>query len=136
MKDPSGAYGVYSYLRTPDMARANFTDHSSISGERALVLVGNLVLDVSRTTTSRSLQPDLRRWSRRFGRTPRKDRCRRSGSTCPRRNMVERTDRYILGPQTLNQLFPGGIGRFGRISKRQRKRNSRTTTSTGRTRRC
>src|SRR5277367_6496135 len=47
MQDPSGAYGLYSFLRTPDMAGANLTDHSSMSSERALVLVGDLVLDIS-----------------------------------------------------------------------------------------
>jgi len=46
MGDPSGAYGLYSYLRTPELARANLTDHSSMSGERALLLAGNLVLDI------------------------------------------------------------------------------------------
>jgi hypothetical protein len=38
MKDPSGAYGLYSYLRSPDMLRADITDHSAMSRERALVL--------------------------------------------------------------------------------------------------
>src|SRR5579863_5690639 len=38
MKDPSAAYGLYSYLRTPDMARADFTEHSSIAHDRALAL--------------------------------------------------------------------------------------------------
>src|ERR1700728_3780002 len=47
MKDASGAYGLYSYLRRPDMRRANFTDHSSIDRDSALILVGNLILDVS-----------------------------------------------------------------------------------------
>src|SRR5271168_1545849 len=28
MKDASGAYGLYSYLRTPAMRRATFTEHS------------------------------------------------------------------------------------------------------------
>src|ERR1700690_3140890 len=42
MKDPSGAYGLYSYLRTPGMTRADFTDHSSISSTGALILAGNL----------------------------------------------------------------------------------------------
>ena len=46
MKDPSGAYGEYSYLRAPDMAQADFAEHSSASQNRALVLVGNLVVDI------------------------------------------------------------------------------------------
>src|SRR6185437_5203811 len=46
MKDPSGAYGEYSYLRTPDMATANFSNHSATKANQALVLVGNLVLQI------------------------------------------------------------------------------------------
>jgi hypothetical protein len=37
MTDPSGAYGWYSYLRSPDMPHADMTDHSAISRERAQV---------------------------------------------------------------------------------------------------
>ena len=47
MKDPSGAYGEYSFLRTPDMPRADLAEHSSMSRDRALALVGNFVLDVA-----------------------------------------------------------------------------------------
>jgi hypothetical protein len=46
MKDPTGAYGLYSYLRSGDMERADAAAHSSMSNERALVLVGNLVIEV------------------------------------------------------------------------------------------
>ena len=46
MKDPSGAYGAYSYLRAPDMSRPGPNEHSAVSADHALVLVGNLVLDI------------------------------------------------------------------------------------------
>src|SRR5580704_9337107 len=42
MKDPSGAYGEYSFLRAPDMPKADLAEHSSMSSERALALVGNV----------------------------------------------------------------------------------------------
>ena len=87
MKDPSGAFGMYSYLRSPDMPRADVTDHSAMSRERALVLDGNLVLDISGV--------DLQRWGKdlnalvlplvprpikgRFPRSP--SICRRKGSS-------------------------------------------------------
>src|SRR5579863_5695556 len=53
MKDPSGAYGEYSFLRTPDLAHADFTDHSSMSEQHALVLIGDVVLDVHGANLSR-----------------------------------------------------------------------------------
>jgi len=105
MKDPSGAYGEYSYLRTPDMPRAGFTDHSSMSRERALILIGNFVLDVrgaapaedtkdlnalvSAVTPRAHLGP-LPTLTERF----------------PGEGLNERTDHYILGPQTLNHFLP------------------------------
>jgi hypothetical protein len=46
MKDPSGAYGQYSYLRASDMPRADLAEHSAMSNVRALALVGNLVIEV------------------------------------------------------------------------------------------
>jgi len=109
MKDASGAYGLYSFLQQPGMRRANFTDHSSISADRALVLVGNLVLDlkgrnpaglsrqIDALVTALSSQAEL-------GALP------TIGSYLPGERRVEFSDRYVLGPQTLDQLFPGGIG--------------------------
>ena len=109
MKDPSGAYGLYSFLITPDLKAASYTEHSSVSAGRAVILVGNLVLDVEGSdlpkleTQIKSLVaavqphaqtgplPDL--WQH-----------------LPPRGFVERSNRYVLGPQTLNQLFPVALG--------------------------
>ena len=109
MKDPSGAYGLYSYLRTPDMARASFTEHSSLSSDRALVLVGNLVLDISGKDLPKS-EPQLRALVAAIEPKAREGLLPMIGQYLPQKNIIERTDRYVLGPQTLNQLFPGGIG--------------------------
>src|SRR5271170_871464 len=46
MKDPSGAYGLYSYLRSPDMERSGANEYSVMSRDEPLVLLGNLVLDI------------------------------------------------------------------------------------------
>jgi hypothetical protein len=109
MQDPSGAYGLYSYLRTPDMARANFTDHSSISSERALVLAGNLVLDIRGKALAKS-GPQLKALIAAIEPKARDGALPMLGQYLPQKNMVQITDRYILGPQTLNELFPGGLG--------------------------
>ena len=109
MKDPSGAYGLYTYLRAPGMTRADFTDHSSISRTRALILVGNLVLEIDgknlpeRAADLRTLVATVRPLVQE-GALP------TLWQYLPQRNLISQTDRYILGPQTLNQLFPGGLG--------------------------
>ena len=105
MKDPSGAYGLYSYLRATDMPHADFTEHSSMSREHALVLTGNLVLEVRGR--------DLQRYSSALKAlvaavTPHAE----SGllptlsERLPTKGFIDRTDKYVLGPETLYAIFP------------------------------
>jgi hypothetical protein len=109
MKDASGAYGFYSFLQQPEMRRANFTDHSAISSKGALILVGNLVLEVENPNAaalSRPIDALVKSFSAQaeVGSLP------ILGSYLPAERRVDFSDRYVLGPQTLDQLFPGGIG--------------------------
>src|SRR6202050_4670792 len=46
MKDPSGAYGLYSYMPPADLPHASISEHSAVGPLRALALDGNLLLDV------------------------------------------------------------------------------------------
>jgi hypothetical protein len=109
LKDASGAYGLYSFLRAPDMRRANFTDHSSISRTRALILDGNLVLDVWGNDLSK-LQPQLKALAASVASSAQDGSLPTLPMYLPDKDRVSSSDRYILGPQTLNQLFPVGIG--------------------------
>jgi len=108
-KDPSGAYGAYSFLRQPDMAKADLTEHSSASSGRALALAGDLVLDIhadniaGRKGQVKSLVSAVAQHAQ-DGLLP------SLWEHLPQDNIVPRSDRYILGPQTLNQLFPGNLG--------------------------
>src|SRR5246500_3043151 len=105
MKDPSGAYGLYSYLRTTDMPHANFTEHSSMSREHALVLIGNIVVEVTgkelpkNGAALKALVADVTPHSE-SGLLP------TIGDRIPTKGFIDRTDKYILGPSTLNQFFP------------------------------
>lgn len=109
MKDPSGAYGLYSFLRTPDMARADLTDHSSMSRERALALIGNLVLDVHGRDLTK-IRPDLKSLVASVAAHAQQGPLPTLWQHVPPKHMVESSDRYVLGPQTLNQLFPVALG--------------------------
>jgi hypothetical protein len=109
MSDPSGAYGLYSFFRTPDMARSNLTEHSSISSDRALVLVGDLVLDIHGADLPK-LEPQLKALVAAVEPKAHDGALPALGEYLPQKNMIEKTDRYVLGPQTLDQLFPGGLG--------------------------
>lgn len=108
-KDVSGAYGAYSFLRQPDMPKADLTEHSSASASRALALEGDLVLDIhadhiaDRDRQLKSLVSTVAQHAQ-DGLLP------SLWQHLPQDNIVPRSDRYILGPQTLDQLFPGGLG--------------------------
>jgi hypothetical protein len=109
MNDASGAYGEYSYLRMPDMAQADLAEHSAISNTRALVLEGNLVLDVRGSDLERfetglkALVAAIRPHAE-TGMLP------ALMTDLPAKNRIQRTDHYVLGPTTLNQLFPVAFG--------------------------
>jgi hypothetical protein len=109
MKDPSAGYGLYSYLRAPDMVRADFTEHSSMSSDRALVLAGNLVVDIEGPAVAK-LAPELKSLVAAVATHAQGGLFPTLWEHLPEKGMVDRTDRYILGPQALNQLFPGGLG--------------------------
>ena len=109
MKDASGAYGLYSYMQQPEMRRANFTDHSAISSDRALVLIGNFVLDLqihAPAAESRTVDALVAAISAKAetGALP------ILGSYLPMQHRVEYSDRYIEGPRALDRLFPENLG--------------------------
>jgi hypothetical protein len=109
MKDPSGAYGEYSYLRTPNMPQANLAEHSSMSRDRALVLSGNLVLDV-RGRDLPSLEPQLKSLAAAVSKHAEAGAGPTLWQYLPADDMVARSDHYILGPAALDQFFPVALG--------------------------
>jgi hypothetical protein len=109
MKDPSGAYGLYSFLRAPDMTPGDFTEHSSRSRDHALVLTGNLVLDVEAKDLTK-LDAQIKSLLGAVSAQAQQGPLPTLWQHLPQRGFIERSDRYVLGPQTLNQLFPGNLG--------------------------
>ena len=105
MKDPSGAYGEYSFLRTPDMIHADFTDHSSISDQRALILTGDVVLDVHGPNLSKH-ESDLKALVAAVAAHAHQGPLPTIWEHLPQTGLVERSDHYVLGPIALNQFFP------------------------------
>jgi hypothetical protein len=105
MKDPSGAYGMYSYLRSPDMGHSDPGGHSVMSQQRALFLVGNLVLDI-RGADLQKYGPDLNALVAAV--TPKAEQGPLPTLTehLPVKGFVDRSDKYILGPVALNEFFP------------------------------
>lgn len=109
MNDPSGAYGEYSYLRTQDMARADLAEHAAVSANRALILVGNFVLDVQGQDLPKR-GSDLKSLVAAVAPRAQTGLLPTLTERLPGKDFVDRSDRYVLGPATLNQVFPVPIG--------------------------
>jgi hypothetical protein len=109
MNDPSGAYGEYSYLRTSDMARAGLAEHSAISPNRALVLIGNLVLDVDGKDLPK-IDSDLKPLVAAITPHAQTGLLPTLTGHLPHNDFIDRSDRYVLGPSTLEQVFPVPLG--------------------------
>jgi len=105
MKDPSGAYGLYSYLRSPDMERSGATEHSVMSRDEALVLLGNLVLDIHGSDLFKNAG-DLNALVSAVSSKAQQGPLPTLTEHLPTKGFIDRSDKYILGPVTLNQFFP------------------------------
>ena len=108
-KDPTGGYGLYSFLRTADMPRADFTEHSSMSDGRALILTGNLVLDVA----GRNLQEHedmLKALVAAVNPLAKTGPYPSLWQHLPLVDFVPRSDKYFLGPTALDDFLPAAKG--------------------------
>jgi hypothetical protein len=104
MKDPSAAYGEYSYLRTPEMPRADLTEHSSMTRDRALILTGNFVLEIRGNDLSR-YRSDIAALVESVSRHAEQGLYPTLWQRLPSTGIIERTDHYVLGPVVLGRLF-------------------------------
>jgi hypothetical protein len=105
LKDPSGSYGLYSFLRTPEMPRAELAEHSSMSQDRALVLIGNLIIEV-RGKDLAKFRGELKTLVAAVSPQAQSGLFPTISDHLPRHGFIERTDHYVLGPAALYQFLP------------------------------
>lgn len=108
MKDPTGAYGLYSFLRGPGMARAAIAEHSCMSAARALVLAGTTVVEISGSNGMEfaNLEPDFKALIDALGTAPADGPYPDLFKRLPLRGFQQGTDRYVLGPVALGATIP------------------------------
>jgi hypothetical protein len=109
LRDPSSAYGAFSFLRTEEMISADLTEQSAISPRRALALAGNLLLEVSANDVPRlsaDVKALIKQLSPHVDTTPYPTLRR----YLPAKALMRNSDRYLLGPLALNRLLPLGNG--------------------------
>jgi hypothetical protein len=105
MKDPTGAYGLYSYLRSSDMERTESAAHASASNERALTLVGNYVVETRGKDLAKH-GADLDALVAAVKPKAINGPLPELTEHLPVKGFVDRSDKYVLGPVALNEFFP------------------------------
>lgn len=105
MADPTAAYGAFTYLQSPEMQALGVTKYSAGAGDRAIIVVGNFLLDVhgngaaSRSTDLKILAGILQ---------PQSDRrpFPEIAQHLPEAGLVAGSERYIIGTWGLATFTP------------------------------
>jgi Family of unknown function (DUF6599) len=106
-RDPSSAYGGYTFLRTDALSAVKIGSFGSVSGDHALIVVGNYLLEVGGHGTRPSndalaqLAQDL---DKRADDAP----FPTIGGHLPEEGFVRRSEHYVLGPAALARQVPLG----------------------------
>jgi hypothetical protein len=109
LRDPSSAYGAYTFLRNDSMSVVNLGAYASASHERALIVVGEMLLDVAANPKqTRLADADLKQLAdmldKRADHTP----YPLIGEHLPEKDRVRDSEHYVLGPRSLSQYVPIG----------------------------
>jgi hypothetical protein len=109
LRDPSSAYGAYTFLRNDALSAADLGSYASASSDRALIVVGEMVLDVSAPAKqARPSDADLKQLAdlleKRADHTPYPF----IGEHLPEKGRVRDSERYVIGPLSLAHFVPLG----------------------------
>jgi hypothetical protein len=109
MRDPSSAYGAYTLLRNDSMSAANLASFGSASQGRALIVVGEMLLDVtSPPKQSRPLDAELKQLANLLDKAADHTPYPSIGDHLPDLGRVPGSEHYVLGPRGLAQYVPLG----------------------------
>jgi hypothetical protein len=103
--DASGAYGAYSFYRTPEMAPENIGDLAASNNERVLFYRGNLLVDVKLDKITPMSGGELRELASVLPVPSGNDANLPSVlNYLPKQAMVENSTKYVAGPVALSRL--------------------------------
>jgi hypothetical protein len=109
MRDPSSAYGAYTFLRSDTLALADLGSYASASSERALIVVGEMLLDVSvPEKQARPSDADLKQLSDMLDKKADHTPYPFIGEHLPEKGRVRNSERYVIGPLSLAHFVPLG----------------------------
>jgi hypothetical protein len=104
-RDPSSAYGGYTFLRSDDLSPVKIGSFGSASNGRALVVIGNYLLDASGQTT-RPSNDDLNQLAQFLDKSADDTPFPTISRHLPEEGLVQRSVHYVVGPAALARQVP------------------------------
>ena len=109
LRDPSSAYGAYTYLQNDSLSAVDLGSYASASQERALIVVGEMLLDVSvPPKQARPLDADLKQLADTLDKKADHTPYPIIGEHLPEKGRVRNSERYVIGPLGLAHFVPLG----------------------------
>ena len=106
-RDPSSAYGAYTFLRNDSLTPVELGSYGSASGDRVLVVIGDFLLDVA-GKPARPSNTDLKQLVTSLYKIADRTPFPSIGNYLPEQGLVRNSEHYVLGPRTLAQYVPLG----------------------------
>jgi len=109
LRDPSSAYGAYTFLRNETLSAADLGSFASASHDRALIVVGEMLLDVSAPPKqARPPDADLKQLATLLDKKADHTPYPFVGEHLPEKGRVPDSERYVIGPLSLAHFVPLG----------------------------
>jgi hypothetical protein len=109
LRDPSSAYGAYTFLRNDTLSPIDLGSYASASHERAMIVVGEMLLDV--TVPEKQARPadaDLKQLADMLDEKADHTSYPFIGEHLPEKGRVRNSERYVIGPLGLAHFVPLG----------------------------
>ncbi len=109
LRDPSSAYGAYTFLRNDSLSDADLGSYASASHDRALIVVGEMLLDVTASPTqARPSDADLKQLADLLDKKADHTPYPFIGEHLPEKGRVRDSVHYVIGPRSLAHFVPLG----------------------------
>jgi hypothetical protein len=109
MTDPSAAYGAFTYMRPANMAVSNIARYAAISANRALLVVGNFLINADGPAVAHSAN-DLKNLADALKHKADPRPFPSIALHLPAEGLVPSSEHYFLGPVALRAVLPAGSG--------------------------
>jgi len=109
MRDPSSAYGAYTFLHGDGLAPKELGSYASASGDRALIVVGEMLLDIAAAPKqARPADAELKQLADLLDKKADHTSYPFIGEHLPEKGRVAGSERYVIGPLSLAHFVPLG----------------------------